>query len=680
MEAKNIQLNICYCCMSRMPEESSVCPACGNVNYVRNNPESTLPEGTVLFRKYLVGKMIGRGGFGVTYIGYDLDLQLKVAIKEYFPAGVSYRSSKSYDVISDTSSAAQDHTAFSKGCEAFLDEARMLASVNSPYIVHVRDFFREHGTAYIVMDYVNGLTLPKAISRNGGRISAERVVSLMLPLIDQLDELHERNIIHRDIKPDNIMLVKDRKGIHPVLLDFGAARSFISSNVSKTYTAVVTPGFAPLEQYSQRSRQGAFTDVYGICATMYYAVTGTIPPAATERSIDNVPVPSFQERGVTAPANVEAAIMHGLALKSENRTQTMRELYEELSGINFARESQPKSMQASAPVQQSKLSHVHQTTGHAKGRKKSGGIKMTAILIVLCFVILAGIAGFLFMNRETPGQPENTSSSPEPTSTSVIETPEPTSLPIEQTQAPTKTPTPVINLSAKDFQVGSYVTFGTYEQDNNLTNGEEPIEWLVLDVQEEQALLLSRYGLDYRKFNNVFNDVMWNGSGLRTWLNETFITQAFNAQEQKKIIKSSVKADFNPKYPKTAGARTDDNIFLLSIKEAENYLSEETRCCQPTPYAIDKGAVPSQQNKNGYWWLRTPGHLWQNAAVVAPDGEILYAGNSVDSEDVIRPALWVKLENSGSQESKAQNILPKCMRPVGEGAKRPLVEFIVHSA
>ena len=109
MEAKNIQLNICYSCMNRMPEGSSVCPSCGNDNRVRSNPENTLPEGTVLFRKYLVGKVIGRGGFGITYIGYDLDLQLKVAIKEYFPAGVSYRSSRSYDVISDTSSSSQNH-------------------------------------------------------------------------------------------------------------------------------------------------------------------------------------------------------------------------------------------------------------------------------------------------------------------------------------------------------------------------------------------------------------------------------------------------------------------------------------------------------------------------------------------------------------------------------------------
>ena len=235
MEEKRIKLNICYDCMKRIPEGSTICPACGNDNRIQSNPESTLPEGTVLFRKYLVGKVIGRGGFGITYIGYDLDLQLKVAIKEYFPAGVSIRSSRSYDVISDVSTS-QDHTAFSKGCEAFLDEARMLASVESPYIVHVRDFFREHGTAYIVMNYVEGVTIPTAMRQSGGRIEASRMIGLVLPLIEQLDDLHEMNIIHRDIKPDNVMIVRDRRGEHLVLLDFGAARSFVSGNISKTFT------------------------------------------------------------------------------------------------------------------------------------------------------------------------------------------------------------------------------------------------------------------------------------------------------------------------------------------------------------------------------------------------------------------------------------------------------------
>ena len=329
MEEKRIKLNICLNCMNRVESEDTSCPFCGRQPNLCSNPENTLPEGTILFRKYLVGKMIGRGGFGVTYIGYDLDLQLKVAIKEYFPAGVSFRSSKTYDVISDDSDS-EVHTAFSKGCESFLDEARMLASVNSTSIVHVRDFFHEHGTAYIVMDYVDGKTLTKVLHEHGGKIEAHHLVNLMLPLIDQLDELHKKNIIHRDIKPDNIMLVKSQHGDHLVLLDFGAARSFVSGNISKTFTAVVTPGFAPIEQYSQKSRQGAFTDVYGLCATIYYAITGIIPPSAIERNIDGDSIKTFHECGIKVPQHIENAIMHGLAIKSEDRIQTMHQLRIEL--------------------------------------------------------------------------------------------------------------------------------------------------------------------------------------------------------------------------------------------------------------------------------------------------------------------------------------------------------------
>ena len=227
MAENKIKLNICYGCMRKLEEGQKTCPFCGYDNSLYQNPENALPEGTVLFRKYLVGKVLGRGGFGVTYLGYDLDLQLTVAIKEYFPREVCHRSSQSCDVRPE--SGEEDGTVFSKGRQVFLDEARTLAKFNSPYIVHVRDFFREHGTAYIVMDYVDGITLRAEMKKNGGKLPYERVLSLMEPLIRELDALHEQNIIHRDIKPDNIMLVRDRKGERLVLLDFGSARTYVSN-------------------------------------------------------------------------------------------------------------------------------------------------------------------------------------------------------------------------------------------------------------------------------------------------------------------------------------------------------------------------------------------------------------------------------------------------------------------
>ena len=264
----------------------------------------------------------------MTYLGYDLDLQLKVAIKEYFPIGVCVRSSQSYNVI--TASAAEDHTVFSKGCEVFLDEARTLAKFNSPYIVHVRDFFREHGTAYIVMDFAEGITLKAEMKKNGGKLPYERILSLMKPMILQLEQLHLAGIIHRDIKPDNLMLVKDWQGEHLILLDFGSARTYVSKE-SKSMTSIVTHGFSPLEQYSSISRQGSFTDVYALCATIYNAITGIIPPSAGDRNIDGVEVKSIRASGVGIMPEIEAAIMHGLSLRSADRPQTMGQLSRELS-------------------------------------------------------------------------------------------------------------------------------------------------------------------------------------------------------------------------------------------------------------------------------------------------------------------------------------------------------------
>ena len=329
MSENEIKLNICYGCMKELDAGRQICPSCGYDCSAPQNGADMLPEGTVLFRKYLIGRVLGRGGFGVTYLGYDLDLQLKVAIKEYFPIGVCLRSSQSYNVI--TNSAIEDHAVFSKGCEAFLDEARTLAKFNSPYIVHVRDFFREHGTAYIVMDFAEGVTLRAEMKKNGGQLPYERVISLMEPLIRELGALHAENIIHRDIKPDNIMHVKDRNGEHLVLLDFGTARTYVS-NESKTMTGVVTSGYSPLEQYSQKSRQGPYTDVYALCATMYNAITGVLPPASIERNIDDAPLMSFEACGVIVPKRIEDAIRHGMALKYDERIQSMKALLDELEG------------------------------------------------------------------------------------------------------------------------------------------------------------------------------------------------------------------------------------------------------------------------------------------------------------------------------------------------------------
>ena len=653
MAENEIKLNICYGCMRKLEEGQQTCPFCRYDLSQRQNPENALPEGTVLSRKYMIGKVLGRGGFGITYLGYDLDLQLTVAIKEYFPREVCRRSSQSYNVLPE--SDMEDGAVFSKGREVLLDEARTLAKFNSPYIVHVRDFFREHGTAYIVMDYVDGITLRAEMKKNGGKLPYERVLSLMEPLIRELDALHEENIIHRDIKPDNIMLVRDRNGERLVLLDFGSARTYVS-NESRTMTGVVTAGYSPLEQYSQKSRQGPYTDVYALCATMYHAITGVLPPASIERNVDDTPLKSFEECGVNVPKAVERAIMHGMALKSTERTRTMGKLLEDLdnwsSTGNFKDEAkgQPTERTSEAkadevaptnlPKRQEKKSSTRAETvkQEKNGKRSSAGPKIFAALIAGVLLVEGIYFGFQ-MDTDKPGKNQK-------------ETKETVAASAEPVSAPTPTPTPTPTAHEADFSafktVGNIVTFGTYEQDNNTSNGKEEIEWIVLANEGNKSLLISRNALDCRPYNTSLTDVTWENSSLRPWLNSSFLNAAFSLNEQQLILKTSVdnsKSQGNSKWSTNGGNNTTDQIFLLSYAEAEKYFSSDSdRICKPTAYAKAQGAY-AYDSRNCWWWLRSPGYDQDYTADVNTVGSLGGSLNVLNDSIAVRPAFWIDLES-----------------------------------
>lgn len=197
----------------------------------------------------------------------------------------------------------------------------------------------------------------------------------------------------------------------------------------------------------------------------------------------------------------------------------------------------------------------------------------------------------------------------------------------------------------KDADVGSYVTFGVYEQDNNLANGKEPIEWRVLDKKEGYLLLISRYALDYKPYHEVKKGVTWGSCSLREWLNNDFLNAAFTSDEQALIPVADVYAYSNPdyRYDANPGGSTEDQVFLLSIQEAEDYMFTKDRSCKATAYAQAQGAT-IHENGNCWWWLRTPGNDQDNAAIVTPSGEISHHGDNVASKlDIVRPALWVKI-------------------------------------
>lgn len=303
--------------MKKISDEVGVCPNCGKTQSGELPPHHLIP-GTLLNGRYLVGRALGEGGFGITYIGLDTLFDMRVAIKEYYPNGFATRSSQLSTNVSSTYSS--DKEFYNKGKTRFLDEAKTLARFcDEEGIVSVRDYFEANNTAYIIMEYLDGITLRDHIAKKG-KLSQQETLKLLAPVMESLKKIHEQGLIHRDISPDNIMLT----GKRVKLLDFGAARN-ISMMGSKSLSVQLKPGYAPEEQYRSRGQQGPWTDIYALCATMYKCITGITPDDAAQRIYsDEVAAPS--SLGINIASNVEAAIMKGMSVFHRDRFQTIEEL------------------------------------------------------------------------------------------------------------------------------------------------------------------------------------------------------------------------------------------------------------------------------------------------------------------------------------------------------------------
>ncbi|MBR2483899.1 MAG: protein kinase [Oscillospiraceae bacterium] len=309
--------SFCPYCMSAV-EEGAACPSCGLTAGAYTPSPHHLPLGTILMGRYLVGRVLGEGGFGITYIGCDLRLELKVAIKEYFPTDkVTRLARETLDVTSYMGAAS---TGYEEGKVRFLNEARTMARMDKqPEIVGVRDFFECNNTAYIVMEFVNGTTFKELVAQKGGRIPAKELLPVMEPLFSALSAMHQQGLIHRDISPDNLML--ERGALR--LLDFGCARE--SSRGTETMTITLKHGFAPLEQY-QHKGQGPWTDVYALAATIYYCLTGKVPPQALDRLYeDELILP--RKLGVDITERQEQALLYGMGIRPRRRFQSVEELH-----------------------------------------------------------------------------------------------------------------------------------------------------------------------------------------------------------------------------------------------------------------------------------------------------------------------------------------------------------------
>ena len=299
-----------------------------------------LRKGTRLIGRYTIEGVLGQGGFGITYLGMDELHKKKVAIKEFFPQGIVTRNIEYEDTVTVTLVGEKEN--YDKGKERFLKEAQTMAMFSKDKgIVKALDFFEINNTAYIVMEYLEGVTL-KQYLRENERIDAEDLVELLVPLIEALDEIHSQGLIHRDISPDNIMVLPDGR---IKLMDFGAARDYTEFG-EKSLSIVLKPGYAPPEQYQTHGVQGPWTDIYALCATMYKCITGENPPDAIDRLVDDH-LKKISAFGIPVLPQIEEAIIKGMSVAANDRYQNVGDFCEDLYG-GYEENSEPEAEESQA--------------------------------------------------------------------------------------------------------------------------------------------------------------------------------------------------------------------------------------------------------------------------------------------------------------------------------------------
>lgn len=411
--------HLCFGCMENKGE-AQICPFCGWVEGTPAEAPQHLPPGTVLHEKYVLGRVLGHGGFGITYLAWDLNLDMKLAIKEYMPRDFATRSPE-HTAVSVFTGQLESH--FEHGLKKFLDEAKTLAQFNAhPGIVGVRDFFRENGTAYLVMYYLEGIDFKQYLEMQGGKVSFETALKIMIPVMDALREVHGTGTLHRDISPDNIYITAEGQ---VKVLDFGAARHAMNE-FSKSISVILKPGYAPEEQYRSKGKQGPWTDVYAAAATLYRAIVGHVPPESLDRLEEDI-IERPSKLGVDIPPEAEAALMKALAVKQTDRYQTIGEFQQALlksageeRGVHFEGKEKIKPEKVE---KKETLNLAHEKKVQPQhSKKKNGGAKWVwiaggAALIGIVSVGIVLMLMFIGLATEEPVQPNNNNHTKQDTGT-----------------------------------------------------------------------------------------------------------------------------------------------------------------------------------------------------------------------------------------------------------------------
>ncbi len=304
-------------CMQEKPAVHIKCPYCGYDDTTMNNKPGQLPIWTFINNSYMIGKSLGDGGFGITYMGFDVNLQKKIAIKEYFPDGFAMRGSDGFTVYPN----AAETQAFFEGEKArFVEEARILAQIEEqPGVVKVISFQVENNTAYIIMEFLEGTSLKKYVAEKGNHLSVPETLAIMKPVVKALAGIHEKGVVHRDISLDNIMITKNGK---VKLIDFGAAHDHSSVGELRVFK----PYYSPIEQRDPNGVIDTYSDIYALCVCFYTVIMGRYPTDASQRFANDL-LPKPSQMGVMIDPLIEAAIMKGLEFQPNSRIKNATDLY-----------------------------------------------------------------------------------------------------------------------------------------------------------------------------------------------------------------------------------------------------------------------------------------------------------------------------------------------------------------